>query len=98
VHHEPSGTLFLFGGIKKITKEQNDVMVYIIAKRRWIKIHSSTNELYDPSPTIKELAESPTVAEEKRKRDRNKAHTIGAGGFRLGIHSVSQTESPQRMH
>lgn len=43
IPHESSGTLFLFGGIKKVTKEQNDVMVYIIAKRRWIKIHSSTN-------------------------------------------------------
>jgi hypothetical protein len=97
VHHEPSGTLFLFGGIKKITKEQNDVMVYIIAKRRWIKIHSSTNELYDPSPTLKQLDESPTIIEEKRKRERMKANTLGSGGFKLGIHSVSQSESPQRM-
>lgn len=72
------------------------MMVYIIAKRRWIKIHSSTNDLYDPSPTLKELAESPTIIEEKRKRDKAKANTLN-GGFRLGIHSVSQSESPQRM-
>lgn len=73
-------------------------MVYIIAKRRWIKIHSSTNDLYDPSPTIKQLAESPTVIEEKRKRERAKANTLGSGSFKLGIHSVSQSESPpQRM-
>jgi hypothetical protein len=97
VHHEPSGTLFLFGGIKKVTKEQNDVMVYIIAKRRWIKIHSSTNELYDPSPTLKQLAESPTIAEEKRKQ-KSKAYTHGANGFKMGLHSVSQSDSPQRMH
>lgn len=36
-------------------------MVYIINKRRWIKIHSSTNELYDPSPTLKDKVESPTI-------------------------------------
>lgn len=73
-------------------------MVYIIAKRRWIKIHSSTNELYDPSPTLKQLAESPTIAEEKRKREKQKAYTHGAAGFKMGIHSVSQSDSPQRMH
>ena len=68
VHHEQSNTLFLFGGIKKVTKEQNDVMVYVISQQKWVRIHSSTNDLYDPSPTLKELAESPLLAEEKRRR------------------------------
>jgi hypothetical protein len=60
--------MFLFGGIRKITKEQNDVTVYSIPRKRWVKIHSSTNELYDPSPTLKQLDESPTIAEHKRMR------------------------------
>ena len=45
--------MFLFGGIRAVTKEYNDVYVWMIAKKRWIRIHSNTNELYDPSPTIK---------------------------------------------
>lgn len=53
IHHEQSNTLFLFGGIKKVTKEQNDVMVYVISQQKWVRIHSSTNDLYDPSPTLK---------------------------------------------
>lgn len=28
--HDKSKCLFLFGGIKKVTKEQNDVMVYLM--------------------------------------------------------------------
>jgi hypothetical protein len=43
-------------------------MVYVISQQKWVRIHSNTNDLYDPSPTLKELAESPTMAEEKRRR------------------------------
>jgi hypothetical protein len=68
-------------------------MVYMISKRKWIKIHSSTNELYDPSPTMKEMAESPTILEEKRKREKNKTQTVGSGSFKIGIKSVSQSDN-----
>lgn len=101
VLHSKSHCLFLFGGIKKVTKEQNDVLVFMITRKRWVKIHSNTNELYDPSPTLKELAESPTIAEEKRKRERDRIKTSGGtpnGSFKLGIRSVTQSDNLGRMH
>jgi hypothetical protein len=55
VSHTKSRSIFMFGGIKEITKEQNDILVYLVSKQKWIKIHSSTNDLYDPSPTIKKM-------------------------------------------
>jgi hypothetical protein len=52
----------MFGGIKAVTKECNDVFVWMIEKKRWVRIHSNTNDLYDPSPTIKEQLESPSIS------------------------------------
>jgi hypothetical protein len=46
VAHEKSQSLFMFGGIKQITKERNDILVYVIAQQKWVKIHSDTNLVY----------------------------------------------------
>ena len=73
VIHEHSGNLLLFGGMKQITKEQNDVSIYVVSKNRWVKVHSTTNNLYDPSPTLKDqIEDSPTILETKRKKNLNR--------------------------
>lgn len=46
--------IFLFGGIQDITKEKNDIYIYQISKNTWNKIHTSTNSIYDCSPTLKQ--------------------------------------------
>lgn len=46
--------LFLFGGIQDITKEKNDIFVYQSAGNNWSKIHTSTNSIYECSPTLKQ--------------------------------------------
>jgi hypothetical protein len=28
-------------------------MVYLSPKQKWVRIHKNTNELYEPSPTLK---------------------------------------------
>lgn len=48
------GHLFLFGGIQDITKEKNDIYVFQISSSTWSKIHTSTNSVYDCSPTLKQ--------------------------------------------
>ena len=48
------GHIFLFGGIQDITKEKNDIYVYQITKNTWNKIHTSTNSVYECSPTLKQ--------------------------------------------
>lgn len=45
--------LFMFGGIQDITKEKNDVYIYEFEKKNWKKIHTTTNSVYDCSPTLK---------------------------------------------
>lgn len=90
VYHEKSKTLFLFGGIKQVTKEQNDVMAYLIESNRWIKIHSNTNDLYDSSPTFKHIIDPPTAVEDIKRKAR--ARTNGSGTFKLGIKTVPHEE------
>ena len=52
-----------------MTKEKNDVSVYLIKKNKWVKIHSHTDNLFDPSPTLKKMKEeSPGVIESKKKK------------------------------
>ena len=46
--------VFLFGGIQDITKEKNDVFVYQLGVNNWSKIHTSTNSIYECSPTLKQ--------------------------------------------
>lgn len=46
--------IFLFGGIQDITKEKNDIYVYQITNNTWNKIHTSTNSVYECSPTLKQ--------------------------------------------
>ena len=46
--------LFLFGGIEDITKEKNDVYAFNIGTKTWNKIQTSTNSVYDCSPTLKQ--------------------------------------------
>lgn len=59
----------MFGGIQQVTKEKNDVSVYLIKKNKWVKIHSHTDNLFDPSPTLKKMKEeSPGVIESKKKK------------------------------
>lgn len=48
-----SSFMFLFGGIQDITKEKNDVYIFEFAKSNWSKIHTTTNRVYDCSPTLK---------------------------------------------
>ncbi len=45
--------IFMFGGIQDITKEKNDVYVFQIKELQWYKIHTTTNSIYDCSPTLK---------------------------------------------
>ena len=48
------GSIFLFGGIQDITKEKNDIYIYQEKNNTWSKIHTSTNSIYDCSPTLKQ--------------------------------------------
>ena len=48
------GYIFLFGGIQDITKEKNDIYAFQVANSTWNKIHTSTNSVYDCSPTLKQ--------------------------------------------
>jgi N-acetylneuraminic acid mutarotase len=43
----------MFGGIQDVTKEKNDVYIYETKKGTWSKIHTTTNSIYDCSPTLK---------------------------------------------
>ena len=43
----------MFGGIQDITKEKNDVYIYDFVQNNWKKIHTTTNSIYDCSPTLK---------------------------------------------
>jgi N-acetylneuraminic acid mutarotase len=45
--------IFLFGGIQDVTKEKNDMYIYQHEKLQWSKIHTTTNSVYDCSPTLK---------------------------------------------
>lgn len=45
--------LFMFGGIQDVTKEKNDINIYQCDKQQWSKIHTTTNSIYDCSPTLK---------------------------------------------
>jgi len=45
--------IFLFGGIQDVTKEKNDVHIYLPSKNEWNKVHTTTNSIYDCSPTLK---------------------------------------------
>ena len=59
------GNIFLFGGIQDITKERNDIYIYVMKQNSWNKIHSSTNSIYDCSPTLKQERQSPTRSPSK---------------------------------
>ena len=43
----------MFGGIQDITKQKNDVYIYDFELKKWKKIHTTTNSVYDCSPTLK---------------------------------------------
>lgn len=45
--------IFMFGGIQDVTKEKNDIYIFQIEKAQWNKIHTTTNSIYDCSPTLK---------------------------------------------
>jgi len=55
--------------MQQVTKELNDLSVYLTHKKKWVKIHSNTNNIYDPSPTLKHQVEtSPTVIQHQIKK------------------------------
>lgn len=61
--------LFLFGGIQDVTKEKNDICIYQHEKAQWSKIHTTTNSIYDCSPTLKKQSQkskSPEAISPKR--------------------------------
>jgi len=43
----------MFGGIQDVTKEKNDIYIFQFEKAQWFKIHTTTNAVYDCSPTLK---------------------------------------------
>ena len=43
----------MFGGIQDVTKEKNDIYIFQLEKQIWSKIHTTTNSVYDCSPTLK---------------------------------------------
>lgn len=45
--------IFMFGGIEDVTKEKNDIYIFQFEKSKWNKIHTTTNSIYDCSPTLK---------------------------------------------
>lgn len=45
--------IFLFGGIQDVTKEKNDIYIFEFSQKKWNKIHTFTNSVYDCSPTLK---------------------------------------------
>lgn len=49
--------LFMFGGIQDVTKEKNDINIYQYDKAQWSKIHTTTNSIYDCSPTLKKQSQ-----------------------------------------
>lgn len=70
----------MFGGIQDVTKQKNDIYIYQSDKNKWYKIHTTTNSIYDCSPTLKKdsrknkspEAISPVrISPEKSNRDEN---------------------------
>lgn len=58
--------IFLFGGIQDVTKERNDVYVFRKSSNSWSKIHTSTNSVYECSPTLKrDRKKSPNRSSDK---------------------------------
>ena len=71
------GNIFLFGGIQDITKERNDIYIYEVKQNKWNKIHSSTNSVYECSPTLKQERKSPTRSPTKSP-DRIQLHKVSS--------------------
>lgn len=69
--------------MQHVTKELNDLSIYLTQQNKWVKVHSNTNNIYDPSPTIKQQEEySPTIIAHKSKTKQKKQ------SFKLGIMHV----------
>lgn len=51
----------MFGGIQDVTKEKNDVQIYEKSKNIWKKVHTTTNSIYDCSPTLKKSRKEVSV-------------------------------------
>ena len=81
-----------------MTKEINDVMVYIVGQQKWVRVHSNTNDLYDPSPTLKLIDESPTILQHKFKKTKSNSPSVKGQNtsFKLGIKTVTASEFPPR--
>ena len=59
--------LFLFGGIQNVTKQKNDIFIFQIQKSQWNKIHTTTNSVYDCSPTLKKGSKVASGLNQKQK-------------------------------
>jgi hypothetical protein len=70
--------LFMFGGIQDVTKEKNDIIIFQFDKGQWFKIHTTTNAVYDCSPTLKRDSKVPPL-----RLRRTKVQTTLPARFRL---------------
>ena len=71
-------------------------MVFLVSKMKWVRIHKNTNELYEPSPTIKKQIEtSPSIIDARDRKlnsnskSKSKTKTQPKSPFKLGIKSVT---------
>lgn len=67
--------LFMFGGIQDVTKEKNDIVIFQFEKGQWSKIHTTTNAVYECSPTLKRDSKVPPRT---RRRTRVPTTTLPA--------------------
>lgn len=71
--------------MQTITREQNDLSVYLTESKKWVKVHSNTNNIYDISPTLKQQVEtSPTIISHKTKRQEKAEFRIGIFKSKVG--------------
>jgi hypothetical protein len=55
--------------MQQVTRELNDLSIFLVHSKKWVKVHSNTNNIYDPSPTLKQQIEtSPTILNHKTKK------------------------------
>ena len=57
----------MFGGIQDVTKEKNDIYIFQLEKQQWSKIHTTTNSVYDCSPTLKKSQKVPSFINKRNK-------------------------------
>lgn len=76
--------VFMFGGIQDVTKEKNDIYIFQLSKNQWSKIHTTTNSIYDCSPTLKRNEKVPSYSFSEIKAHKTQR--------RISFHLKNQTE------